>query len=107
LDVRIFSSGSELAQRLLFESTPFGDLTGYLNGYFDTRIGAKVDPASYASIAATFALRAAEIVFVSDITRELDAAQKQGFMTLLCLRPGNQPQDAHGHREISSFAEVT
>src|SRR5438876_6045398 len=46
IDVRIFSSGSVLAQRLLFSTTSAGDLTSYLNGYFDTTTGPKNDAAS-------------------------------------------------------------
>jgi len=106
LDIRIFSSGSELAQRLLFGSTEFGDLTSALTGYFDTRIGAKIDPKSYLTIANAFHLRSEQIVFISDITRELDAAHAEGLATILCVRPGNQPQVTHGHRSISSFDEI-
>src|SRR5262249_16837985 len=87
LDVRIFSTGRELAQRLLFQTTVTGDLTRFLRGYFDTTIGAKTDPESYKKIAERFQLPPQEIVFVSDVTRELDPARTAGMSTLLCLRP--------------------
>jgi len=106
LDVRIFSSGSELAQRLLFANSESGDLTRFLRGYFDTTIGSKTDPSSYGSIAAAFGFPPEQIVFVSDATRELDAAQHQGLVTLLCRRPGNPPQGIRGHRTIFSFDEI-
>lgn len=35
----IYSSGSREAQRLIFGFTNFGDLRGYLSGFFDTTIG--------------------------------------------------------------------
>jgi enolase-phosphatase E1 len=106
IDIRIFSSGSVLAQRLIFSSTLNGDLTKYLSGYFDTTTGPKHEPQSYATIAAAFALPASEILFISDITRELDAARAAGMQTLLCVRPGNHQQPAHPHKVVSSFAMV-
>ena len=103
IDIRIFSSGSILAQRLLFAGTREGDLTKYLNGYFDTTTGPKNDPASYTHIAASFGLPISDILFISDVTGELDAAHRAGMQTLLCIRPGNHPQQAHNHDTITSF----
>jgi 2,3-diketo-5-methylthio-1-phosphopentane phosphatase len=103
LDVRIFSSGSVLAQKLLFANTQAGDLTGSLNGYFDTNIGPKTSVESYRGIAAEFHLAAAEVLFVSDVVKELEA----GMKTLLSVRPGNPPPPrSHAHGIISSFSEI-
>ncbi len=106
MTIMIFSSGSILAQRLLFSSTAAGDLTEYLSGYFDTTTGPKGDPASYAYIANASAIAPAEILFVSDVTRELDAARSAGMQTLLCVRPGNHPQPPHDHKVIESFDDI-
>jgi len=107
LDVRIFSSGSALAQRLLFANTEVGDLSCFLDGYFDTNIGPKTDQESYRKIANQFHLPVAEMLFISDMTAELDAAKRAGMQTLLCVRPGNLPQpQKHGHGVISSFSEI-
>jgi len=106
IDVRIFSSGSVLAQRLLFSTTNSGDLTKYLNGYFDTTTGPKNDATSYARIAESFGIPAGDILFISDVTRELDAARTAGMQTLLCVRPGNHAQPPHNHAVVTSFAEV-
>jgi len=107
LDVRIFSSGSALAQKLLFAHTEVGDLSHFLCGYFDTNMGSKTDPESYRRIAAKFQLPASEVLFISDMTAELDAAECAGMQTLLCVRPGNLPQpEKHGHGIISSFSEI-
>ncbi|HEY2381148.1 MAG TPA: acireductone synthase [Terriglobia bacterium] len=106
VDVRIFSSGSVLAQRLLFSRTQAGDLTRFLNGYFDTTTGPKNEAASYAAIARTFGLNDPEILFISDVTRELDAARLAGMKTRLCVRPGNHPQPPHNHETITSFEGV-
>jgi enolase-phosphatase E1 len=107
LDVRIFSSGSVLAQKLLFANTEGGDLTGFLNRYFDTNIGPKTSAESYRRIAGEFHLAASEVLFVSDVIKELDAAGSAGMKTLLSVRPGNplQPKD-HAHGIISSFSEI-
>jgi len=107
LDIRIFSSGSILAQRLLFSTTPQGDLTTYIHGYFDTTTGPKNDPASYLAIANVFDFPPSEILFVSDVARELDAARSAGMQTMLCVRPGNAPQAPDTHRVITTFGEIS
>jgi enolase-phosphatase E1 len=106
LDVRIFSSGSVLAQRVLFSSTKDGDLTRLLNGFFDTTTGPKTAPHSYRKIADAFGLAVSEIVFVSDVTRELDAAAAAGMQTRLCIRQGNYPQPPNQHRTITTLLDV-
>jgi enolase-phosphatase E1 len=107
LDVRTFSSGSVLAQKLLFANTEVGDLTRFLCGYFDTNIGPKTSEQSYRQIANECHLPASEVLFISDVTAELDAAKRVGMQTLLCVRPGNPRQpEKHGHGVISSFSEI-
>jgi len=106
IDIAIFSSGSMLAQRLLFSTTNAGDLTKFLNGYFDTTTGPKNDPASYGQIAKNFGIPASGILFISDVTGELDAAAQAEMRTLLCVRPGNPPQPTHRHRSIMTFDQV-
>lgn len=103
----IFSSGSVLAQKLLFAHSSAGDLTRYLRWYFDTGIGAKGDPESYARIALHIATPPADVLFVSDVLRELDAARTAGMQTAMSMRPGNAPQPAHDHRVVGSFDELT
>jgi enolase-phosphatase E1 len=107
LDVRIFSSGSALAQRLLFANTEDGDLTRFLGGYFDTNIGPKTSEESYHRIANEYHLPASDVLFISDMVAELDAAKRAGMQTSLCVRPGNPPQpEKHGHGAIYSFSEL-
>jgi enolase-phosphatase E1 len=105
-NVYIFSSGSVLAQKLLFAHTTAGDLTVYISGYFDTTAGAKVDALSYRKIAYALQRSPSEIIFVSDVTTELDAAKSTGLQTLLSERPGNRPQPASTHQRIRSLDEV-
>lgn len=102
----IYSSGSVLAQTLLFAHTEAGDLTPYIRAYFDTNIGAKREAGSYRRIASELELSPREIVFVSDVTAELDAAAAAGFETLLCVRPANPGQPAGTHATIQTFDQI-
>jgi enolase-phosphatase E1 len=102
--ISIYSSGSVLAQKLLFGHTTFGDLTPYISHYFDTTIGHKVDSSSYRRIADTLGLAPAEILFASDVIAELDAAAEIGMKTVLTMRPGNRPvEPAAAHVAVASF----
>ena len=92
IDVAIYSSGSELAQRLLFQSTRQGDLTPHLKAFFDTAVGAKVEASSYTRIATALGRPPGEVLFVSDVTAELKAAREAGMAVVLSMRPGNPPQ---------------
>lgn len=106
--VAIYSSGSELAQRLLFASTDAGDLTPLFAGFFDTRMGAKVEAGSYRRIVSVLGCAARDVLFVSDVTRELAAAREAGCQVCLSLRPGNAPQpEASTFDAIQSFEELT
>ena len=105
--VGIFSSGSVLAQQLLFRYSTSGDLTGFLQWYFDTRVGAKIDADSYRRIAQSVAIPAESFIFLSDVTAELDAAHAAGMQVRLVIRPGNAPvSSTHGYETIRSLDEV-
>lgn len=107
IDPAIYSSGSELAQRRLFESTRHGDLAPLIVRFFDTSVGAKGDAESYSRIAAELGRPAGDILFVSDVTRELAAARGAGLHVVLSLRPGNAAQpDAASFEAIGSFDEL-
>ena len=92
LRISIFSSGSALAQQLLFAHTEDGDLTAFISDYFDTNVGAKGDAESYRRIANEMNLQPGEILFISDVATELEAANEAGMKTRLSIRPGNKPQ---------------
>jgi len=106
LDVAIYSSGSELAQRLIFGSTADGDLTRFISRFFDTAVGAKGAAASYRRIAAGLGRAPDRLLFISDVTAELDAARAAGCQVILCVRPGNRPQPDHSYPQIASFDEI-
>jgi enolase-phosphatase E1 len=107
ISINIFSSGSVLAQRLLFAKTDAGDLTPYINHYFDTTVGKKVEAESYHRIAAELALSAHKIVFISDVVAELEAARAANMQALLCIRPGNPMQSgAAEFEQIEKFEDI-
>ncbi len=92
----VYSSGSVQAQKLIFGHTPFGDLTPLFSGYFDTRVGAKREAASYQRIGREIGCPAGGILFLSDIVEELDAARAAGMQTTQLIRDGaHSPQAQH------------
>ena len=103
---RIFSSGSVHAQRLFFRHTGAGDLSQYLTGHHDTTTGPKRAAASYAAIAADAGVTTADVLYLSDVVAELDAARAAGCATALVLRPGNAPNPPHTHPVLHSFDEI-
>lgn len=98
----VYSSGSVFAQKLLFGNSDYGDLTGLFSGYFDTHIGGKKEAVSYRHIAEHIKLQADEILFLSDIKEELDAARQAGFATYWLVREQAVDPQAD-HRQISDF----
>jgi enolase-phosphatase E1 len=103
----IYSSGSVLAQRLLFGTTTFGDLTPLLTEFFDTSAGAKTFEDSYRGIATALGCAPPQLLFVSDVGGEIDAARRAGCQVVLCVRPGNAPQQvSEDQRFVHSFDEI-
>ena len=106
-DIRIFSSGSIAAQKLFFGHTVVGDILHLFRGHYDTTTGPKKEAASYQVIAKEFGIPPAQILFLSDVLDELEAARAAGLQTGLCKRPGNAKIAAgHGHPEITSFDQI-
>jgi enolase-phosphatase E1 len=89
--VYIYSSGSVLAQQLLFRYSTSGDLTSLIDGYFDTEVGGKRESGSYRTIAQRIGAPSSSILFVSDIPEECAAANGAGMRAVLSVRPGNAP----------------
>lgn len=93
--VAIYSSGSVLAQKLLFRHSVDGDLTPLLCGHYDTSIGLKRDAASYIAIARAWGCAAHDIIFATDQPAEAEAARAAGMASVVVMRPGNAPLPAH------------
>lgn len=99
LRVNIYSSGSIAAQKLIFGHSIAGDLTPFLSHYFDTTTGPKRDSDSYTKIVDALDLAPSELLFVSDMPAEVDAAHEAGLQALLIDRDG-------GSADIHTLAEV-
>jgi len=107
LRIAIFSSGSVLAQKLLFAHTGAGDLSGFFGAYFDTTTGPKTESKSFRRIATELNLNPKQVLFISDVATELNAADDAGMRTALCIRPGNPQQPTADNRPtIETFDEV-
>jgi enolase-phosphatase E1 len=107
LALYVYSSGSIEAQRVLFEHSDQGDLSALFSGNFDTTTGPKRERASYETIARAIGLAPQDIVFLSDVDAELDAARAAGMQTVRLLRPADTPPDATTtHAHVASFTEL-
>ena len=106
LDLRIFSSGSIAAQKVFFAHTEAGDLLSLFRGHYDTTSGPKREADSYRRIAADMKMPPSAILFLSDVTQELDAATAAGMRTALVVRPGNAPAAGHRHPVVTDFGEI-
>lgn len=84
--VYVYSSGSIAAQKLYFAHTAAGDMTPCLAGYFDTTTGPKQEAESYRRIASAIGRPAGDLLFLSDVAAELEAAAAAGFQAVQVRR---------------------
>lgn len=110
LPLYVYSSGSVKAQELFFGYSQDGNLLPLFKGHFDTLMGGKRETQSYRNILAELqkthaGLNAKDVLFLSDIKEELDAAKEAGMQTVWLLRDSDIPTDAE-HKAVKSFAEI-
>ena len=111
IPLAVYSSGSVPAQKLFFGHSDAGDLTGLFGAWFDTEVGHKRDADSYREIARRLDRPAADILFLSDVVEELDAARDAGMRTALIDRREDYPQPrlgeaTHGHLRVEVFDAI-
>lgn len=99
----VFSSGSVAAQKLIFGYSVSGDLTAFFSNYFDTKTGTKRDVQTYSKIAEILSLNPSEILFLSDIYEELEAADQAGYQTIQLVRDSVEKQ---WKTQVNSFTEI-
>ena len=102
--VYVYSSGSIAAQKLYFTHTAAGDLTPCLAGYFDTTTGPKQDAESYRRIASAIGRPAADLLFLSDVAAEVEAAAAAGFQAVQVRR--EPPAGGLFEPSIATFDEL-
>ncbi len=106
IELYVYSSGSVYAQKLLFAHTVYGDLTDLFSGYFDTTTGAKQQVESYEKIIQQLRRKGSEILFLSDIPAELNAAQQAGMQTCCLVREGHL-HEGISHRQVEDFSWIS
>jgi enolase-phosphatase E1 len=111
LPLAVYSSGSVPAQKLFFGHTDAGDLTSLFEGWFDTEVGHKREAGSYTEIARRLGRLPEDILFLSDVVEELDAAREAGLRTVLVDRLDDYPQPrlgdaANGHARVERFDQI-
>jgi enolase-phosphatase E1 len=104
-EIAIYSSGSVLAQKMLFGSVVSGDLTQHIRDFYDTVIGVKTAASSYTKIAAAMGTDPREFLFLSDAEKEIDAAQSAEMRAGLCNREA-APAVKHSPDTFTSFDEI-
>lgn len=102
----VYSSGSVEAQQLIFGHTDYGDLTPLFSGYFDTRIGGKRETKSYRTVLDQIGLPGSQVIFLSDIAEELDAARVAGLHTCQLLRDV-RTDAASAHPQAQDFSRIS
>ena len=105
LKLYVYSSGSVPAQKLMFGHSESGDLTPLFSGYFDTQTGHKRETESYRRIAEAIGLPPSQVLFLSDIKEELDAARTAGMRTTQLVRPP-LPLTNAGHPAVADFDAI-
>ncbi|XP_071411903.1 enolase-phosphatase E1 isoform X2 [Pithys albifrons albifrons] len=109
MKVYIYSSGSIEAQKLLFGYSTEGDILELFDGHFDTKIGPKVESESYRRIAASIGCATNNILFLTDVPREANAAEEADTHVAVVIRPGNAgltDDEKSYYSLISSFTEL-
>jgi enolase-phosphatase E1 len=74
--------------------------------FFDTSVGPKTSADSYRRIAEALGCATNDVLFVSDVVAELDAARTAGCEVLLAVRPGNTPQPDNSYPVVRTFDEI-
>jgi enolase-phosphatase E1 len=100
----VYSSGSVKAQHLIFEYSTEGNLRPYFSNHFDTGVGHKREMASYLNIVKQLNIASEEILFLSDIKEELDAARMARMKTIQLVRLDDVVLG--NHQTVTSFSEI-
>ena len=103
----VYSSGSEDAQKLIFGHSQDGDLAGLFSGFFDTRVGTKRDAQSYVGIVGRLGVPPDQVLFLSDIVAELDAAASAGLLTCQLVREQDGTRAGTVHPVAADFDAVS
>lgn len=104
LSLAVYSSGSVKAQHLIFQYSTAGNLRGFFSNHFDTAVGNKREKESYMNISKQLKVAPEQILFLSDIKEELDAAKEAGMLTTQLVRQSDVIVGSHP--SVKSFTEI-
>jgi enolase-phosphatase E1 len=108
IKIYIYSSGSLLAQKLLFGFSEEGDMLPYFVKHYDTVFpGSKLESSSYVKIA-TEIFKETEnlnILFLTDNVKEAEAANQVGIHTVVVCRDGEFKDDLR-FPQVKTFDEI-
>lgn len=104
LTLGVYSSGSVQAQHSIFEFSTEGNLRPFFSNHFDTAVGHKREVPSYSNISNLLKVEPSEILFLSDIKEELDAARTAGMQTIQLVRQNDVV--VGDHKTVRDFSEI-
>ena len=111
LSTRLLLAPAGMVRLMLVQSVTLiwkGDVTPLLAGFFDTAVGPKKAASSYERIATALDVASSSVLFISDVSAELDAARGAACQVALSVRPGNPPEDGRDRFDaIETFDEIT
>lgn len=106
LVLAVYSSGSKAAQKLIYGYTEQGDVTPLFSAFFDLEMGGKRDASSYSAIVQHAGWTPAEVLFLSDVVAELDAAAQAGLQVCQIARPEDGTVAGATYRVAASLPEA-
>ena len=106
LALYVYSSGSIAAQKLFFHYSDFGDLRSLFKGHFDTTSGGKQSADSYRNITASIGLPPQQILFLSDVAEELDAATEAGMQVAHVVRKADGTKRSRKYPARKDFTAI-
>jgi enolase-phosphatase E1 len=102
--IYIFSAGSAGEQEIMLQNSTQGDISGFVNGYYGTKMGSKEELETYRKIAGDIGENPSEFRFFSDNMKELNAADGATMDAILTVRPGNKDvTEKHKYKVVDSF----
>lgn len=106
LELAVYSSGSIMAQQLIYQHSNQGDLRFLFSHWFDTHTGSKQDPSSYSLIAHAMGCKPQTILFISDSETELRAAREANLEVVCSERETHPSRGNSVYPVIQEFHQI-
>lgn len=106
LTIGSYSPISSATQELLFRYSEWGDLSNYISFFFDRHAGPYDNTQKYEYIVRELKCRPEEVLVVSTVASELEAAQAAGGVTAFVERMGAPLASGAGHRQVADLRDL-